>query len=69
MAVTVQDFPKSNISIEGDLYSTESPLSTITLQVGPNAVHSRYRFWKFHDIYTSISKTLITLRSSELLIS
>lgn len=48
VAVTVQDFPKSNISIEGDLYSTESPLSTITLQVGPNAVHSRYRFWKFH---------------------
>lgn len=66
MAVTVQDFPKSDISIEGDLYSTESPLSTITLQVGPNAVHSRYRFWKFHDY---ISKTLITLRSSELLIS
>lgn len=66
MAVTVQDFPKSNISIEGDLYSTESPLSTITLQVGPNAVHSRYRFWKFH---CKISKTLITLRSSELLIS
>lgn len=32
VAVTVQDFPKSNISIEGDLYSTESPLSTITLQ-------------------------------------
>lgn len=38
VAVTVQDFPKSNISIEGDLYSTESPLSTITLQVSQNGI-------------------------------
>ncbi|XP_052678609.1 integrin beta-like protein D isoform X2 [Crassostrea angulata] len=32
VAVTVEDFSKSNISIGGHVYSTSSPLSTVTLQ-------------------------------------
>nr|XP_034306335.1 integrin beta-like protein A isoform X3 [Crassostrea gigas] len=32
VAVTVEDYPKSNISIDGSIHLTNSPLSTITLQ-------------------------------------
>ncbi|XP_065938380.1 integrin beta-like protein A [Magallana gigas] len=32
VAVTVEDYPKSNISIDGSIHLTTSPLSTITLQ-------------------------------------
>lgn len=33
VAVTVEDYPKSNISVDGSIHLTTSPLSTITLQV------------------------------------
>lgn len=33
VAVTFEDNPKSNISIDGSIHITTSPLSTITLQM------------------------------------
>lgn len=39
VAVTVEDYPKSNISIGGSIHITTSPLSTITLQVSRFIMH------------------------------
>lgn len=39
VAVTAEDYPKSNISIGGSIHITTSPLSTITLQVSRFIMH------------------------------
>lgn len=33
VAIAVEDYPQSDISIDGSIHLTTSPLSTITLQV------------------------------------
>ena len=43
VAVTVQDFPKKNISIDNQVHMTTVPLSTVTLQVIKYCIHSLFK--------------------------